>query len=282
MREIGAMTDSILLNEDFWAEASNSLSAEEYFDNKEMWNKKASEFSQKKAKTAYTIQFLDLLKISPGESVFDMGAGWGALSIPLAEAGHKVYAVDFSPAMIAELTRRAHEAEVDIDCYECSWQNDWTHLPQADVVIASRSFATIDIKNSIAKLESKAHKSVVLTLAINEAPWQDTRIRSALGETAPSNDRDKPRSSFVALINYLFAIGREPSVNYIRYTRKWSSPNKESLRQSIHTMFCKEGEDMPESLTTFLDEHTIYNDQKDCYELDYEQEVVWGYLSWSV
>jgi 23S rRNA (adenine-N6)-dimethyltransferase len=44
--------------------------------------------------------------IRPGELVLDIGAGTGALTAPLVEAGARVVAVDLHPGRLAELRRR--------------------------------------------------------------------------------------------------------------------------------------------------------------------------------
>jgi len=50
-----------------------------------------------------------------GATVLDIGAGTGALAIPLAERGAKVTAVDFSAEMLKHLSKRAAEADVEIE-----------------------------------------------------------------------------------------------------------------------------------------------------------------------
>ncbi len=50
--------------------------------------------------------------VGPGDLVFDLGAGFGALTGPLAATGAKVIAVEIDPALVAKLRRRfAVEAE---------------------------------------------------------------------------------------------------------------------------------------------------------------------------
>jgi SAM-dependent methyltransferase len=47
--------------------------------------------------------------------VLDAGAGTGAIALLCAELGHRVTALDFSPAMLAVLGRKARERGVDVE-----------------------------------------------------------------------------------------------------------------------------------------------------------------------
>lgn len=52
---------------------------------------------------------LSAVNVRPGDRVVDLGCGTGTLSLPLAERGARVLAVDVSPAMIARLKDYAAE-----------------------------------------------------------------------------------------------------------------------------------------------------------------------------
>lgn len=69
-------------------------------DNSEYWDKRAKSFPTVGEHSSYVDEFLRLADVGHGESVLDMGCGTGALAIPLASAGHKVVAADFSQGML--------------------------------------------------------------------------------------------------------------------------------------------------------------------------------------
>lgn len=67
------------------------------------WNKRSARYDTKDARNLYAEEFLALARIKPGETVFDMGCGTGALAMPLAASGHRVIAADFSDGMLEKL-----------------------------------------------------------------------------------------------------------------------------------------------------------------------------------
>ena len=73
------------------------------FDDASYWDKRSATFTSKDAPNPYVERFLELAGIREGETVFDMGCGTGALSVPLGKRGHKVVAADFSQGMLGQL-----------------------------------------------------------------------------------------------------------------------------------------------------------------------------------
>jgi SAM-dependent methyltransferase len=54
--------------------------------------------------------------VSPHESILDVGAGTGRVSLPLARAGHQVVALDVDSELLVELERRAAGLRVESVC----------------------------------------------------------------------------------------------------------------------------------------------------------------------
>ena len=83
---------------------------------RETWDKRADSFGKllgnPKFEQGYVSEFMAKLAPESGWSVFDMACGSGALSIPLAEAGHVVCARDISPRMLEKLQEKAQAAGV--------------------------------------------------------------------------------------------------------------------------------------------------------------------------
>jgi ubiquinone/menaquinone biosynthesis C-methylase UbiE len=52
-------------------------------------------------------------RIEPGDQVVDLGCGTGQLSLPLAQRGARVLAIDVSPAMIERLAAKARQLQLN-------------------------------------------------------------------------------------------------------------------------------------------------------------------------
>lgn len=260
-----------------WCELAMSRASGKAMRNKDMWDAMAPNYAHKRRRSGYLSQLLERLDLLPGETVFDMGCGPGVLAVPLAQAGHDVYAVDFSDGMLAELERAVAAANVrdKVHAFKRAWQDNWDDLPQADVAISSRSMTTSDYADAVAKLESKARRRVIVTTNAGEAPWLDLHLRQALGreDSAVSYAED-----FVIFLNYLLQSGRFPSVSYITHVRRPTSsdPNelKEFLRRSANVTAEEEA-----AFDRFVEEHMTSTEDGDV-QMDYDQQVRWAIVSW--
>ena len=159
-------------------------------------------------------RFLELAGIREGETVFDMGCGTGALSVPLGKRGHKVVAADFSQGMLGQL-REALDREGVRTVFpkQMSWADDWPSLGvrpgMVDVALASRSVATADLRDSLLRLTDVARRRVCVTLATGSSPRTDERILNAMGLSSVLG-RD-----YLYAFNILANEGLRPEVSYI-------------------------------------------------------------------
>lgn len=188
------------------------------FDDAGYWDKRAATFSTKDAPNPYVERFLELAGIEPGETVFDMGCGTGALSVPLGKRGHKVVAADFSRGMLDQLQAALDREGVrTVTLKQMSWEDDWPSFGvrpgAADVALASRSVATADLKDSLLRLTDVARRRVCVTLATGTSPRTDERILNAIGLKSVLG-RD-----YLYAFNILANEGLRPEVAYIDSTR---------------------------------------------------------------
>ena len=253
--------------------------AEPTHDSKESWDAMAPHYAHKPKRSGYIAQLLQTLDLRDGESVFDMGCGPGILAVPLAKAGHRVFAVDFSDGMLAELNYAVQDAGLEntITAFKRSWQQDWDDLPVADVAISSRSMTTRDFADAVSKLESKARRRVIVTTAAGETPWLDLHVRRALDR---EDSNTTFASSFVILLNFLLQSGRFPTVSYITHTRTPSSEDADELKAFLHRS-AQVTADEENRFERFFSEHvTATPDGR--VRMDYEQLIRWAVISWDV
>ncbi len=188
-------------------------------DDASYWDKRSATFATKDAPNPYVERFLELAAVRPGETVLDMGCGTGALAIPLAAAGHKVVAADFSQGMLERLQEALYEKQVrGVIPKRMSWSDDWAALGvrpgMVDVCLASRSVATADMKDSLLRLTSAARRRVCITLTTGSSPRLDDRMLAAVGL-----DRVLGRDHLYAF-NILANEGLKPELSYIESERR--------------------------------------------------------------
>lgn len=261
------------------------------------WTKKSARYDTKDAHNPYAEQFLALADVQPGETVFDMGCGTGALAVPLALEGHEVYAADFSEGMLAKLAENMVERGASsITPLRLSWEDDWEahgiERHMADVAFASRSIAVADLASALDKLTSVARRRCCITMTTNASPSIDPHILSAIGAPAP------PTRDFLYAFGILTQKGYEPTVNYIRSTRKDTFDSHAEALEDFSRMIDLAHPSLPperrriaiENLDSWLSAHIVDNpdagkpDKKGVPEgilcLDVLRVVSWGFIAW--
>lgn len=267
---------------EFWAQRLVGRSHASIEESRSLWDAKAPRFARKTERSGYLDHMLDLIAriCEPDDSIFDMGCGPGTLSIPLAEAGYRVVAVDFSGTMLSELDRAAAALEAHvrsrIETHQRAWQDSWGDLPQADIALSSRSLIADDIPSAIAKLESKARKRCIVTVAGGETPWLDTRVLAAIGRPANSVST---RLELVSLVNYLFALGRNVAIEQIVCPRQWHSDSIDELAQALSESVAPTPEEQ-RAIERFVRDHALQDEGTGDYRLDYVQRTTWCALMW--
>lgn len=204
-------------------------------DDASFWDKRSATFTTKDAPNLYVEKFLEYAGIRPGETVFDMGCGTGALAVPLGEAGHKVVAADFSQGMLDQMQARLNEAGVrTVFPKLMSWEDNWPAFGvregMTDVAVASRSIATADLRDALLRLTEVARRRVCITLATGSSPRVDERILAAVGLPAVLG-RD-----YLYAFNILAAEGIRAEVRYIDSTRDDTFASPEDAYEKLAAM----------------------------------------------
>lgn len=255
------------------------------------WDARAATFGTNDAPSGYVDAFLRLADLRPGETVFDMGCGTGGLAIPLARAGHAVTAADFSRGMLDELRRRADglaDPTGPIDALLLSWDDPWERWVEAgvgegsfDAAFASRSIITVDMEDSLARLDRVASRRVCLTVSTGVSPRVDPRVLEAMGL--------EPRLRNDAAFAFGIAsdLGYRPSLDRIVSPRVESFESPQAAFDKLFAM-ADLAADPPqerrrvacaERLRAWLDEH-LAPAAHGGWALDEPRQVEWAFVSW--
>ena len=182
------------------------------------WDSRAKDFSHYAGNSHYADEFISNLNLKPNQTILDMGAGSGALAIPLARAGHKVLAVDFSPKMLEYLGQSAKQEGLDtirttlldFNAPWSEWEAAGVTEKSVDVALASRSTMVEDLWDAFEKLERVARYKVAITAKTKDRlfPCQD-------GAPEPLLDNSSYLPDHVYAQNILLQMGRKHILRYI-------------------------------------------------------------------
>lgn len=175
---------------------------------KEDWNKKASSMAAKVFDSIYNQKFIDLMRISKGNSILDVGCGAGNLSCEFAKNFEHVYAIDYSSKMLEILNKKCNEYS-NIIAKEISWDDDWHGIPQCDVVVASRSMEVADMRKALEKLNQYSKKAVYLTYKVGGSFLPKEILQELNLDIVKKPD-------YIYIINILYQMGINPEVSYIK------------------------------------------------------------------
>ncbi|MDD2950903.1 MAG: class I SAM-dependent methyltransferase, partial [Sulfuricurvum sp.] len=199
------------------------------------WDEKSADMAASVINSPYVNDFISRMNISGDEVVLDIGCGPGTLAIPLAKKVKEVIAIDFSAQMLEELKAyAAREGVTNIKTYHIGWEDDWSHLPQIDIVVASRSMEVSDVDVALAKMSAHARKACYLTYKVGGS-FVDMNILDTIGKKV----KTKPDYWYIPIL--LYSQGYLPRVDYIETARgsvRSSTEDEfvESLIWSVHEL----------------------------------------------
>lgn len=285
-----------LLQATDWNEAWKRLQKPRHpVDDVAFWDNRADTFGSMVPST-YTLAFMKLADVQPGESILDMGCGTGNLAIPYALEAHPVIAADFSAKMLERCRRNAECARVSLETNLLSWQDDWGAAGIGencvDVALASRSIATEDLKDALDKLTRAARRRCCITLTTGSSPRVDPRMLQAWGV------RGGRRKEYQFAWNILVSEGFMPTCSYIVSRRKDTYDSlDEACAQLDHMIVGALGEDDSDALESararmaaWLGENLVANEQAGATDshgevekslrLRIPRQFVWGFIAW--
>ena len=255
-------------------------------DSQAYWNKRAATFTRD-ATSDYAHWLMDLLALTEGEEVLDMGCATGTLAVPLARAGHRVHGCDFAEAMLAILDERAAAEHLPITSHLLAWEDDWEAAglgtDSVDVAFASRSLMAEAVGPFVAKLDSAARSRAAVVVPASLLPSRDPRLLTYLGRTAkrPRVVRDVTRA--------LTSLGRIPVVATTRTFRPMRFPSFDEARSDLRRLAGPEPFTAREQrlFDAYSAQHIVRRaaespsgETSQMWVLDYALPVTWVFIGW--
>lgn len=129
------------------------------------WDSRAKEFNKRVMRHQDRAESqVAALCLLPHETVLDVGAGTGRLTIPMARRAKMVTALDQSGGMLSCLRdNMASEGIENIQCLQKSWQDlGMDEIEPHDVVLSSNSLGVYNLKDALLKMDSLARRAVYI------------------------------------------------------------------------------------------------------------------------
>ena len=256
-------------------------------DSQAYWNKRAATFTRD-ATSDYERWLMDLLALTEGEEVLDMGCATGTLAVPLARAGHRVHGCDFAEAMLAILDERTAAENLPITSHLLAWEDDWDELGlgenSVDVAFASRSLMSGDMPACVRKLDAAARSRAAVVVPDSLLPSRDPRLLTYLGRAARRSHvvRDVTRA--------LTSLGRIPVFATTRTFRPMRFSSFDEARSDLRRLAGPEPFTAREQrlFDAYAEQHFVREDAATTSEkarerwlLDYPLPVTWVFIGWS-
>lgn len=210
--------------------------------NRGEWDRRAADFASRNLDSPYTDQFLARFHWQPHWTVLDAGCGPGTLALPLARRVHRVTAVDYAAAMLAELSKEQQRQGLNnIRPVQAAWEDDWEKLAieAHDVVIASRSLAVDDLEGALKKMDRFSKCLAIIGDRVGAGPF-DPELFAALGRPFD------PGPDYIYTLNILYRLGIHAKVDFIILDHERIYPDRQRAIDSLLWMIPAEEPLSPE------------------------------------
>lgn len=238
------------------------------------WDNWAKSLPPKAEHSSYVEEVLSRLKLTPDDSLLDVGAGTGALAIPLARRVQWVTALDQSPYMLEIILRKASNEGLS---NLATLNADWTQVQVGkdinphDIVLVSRSLPAG--KNIIATLEAicaAARRACYITWKANSYDELEADLCKVMGlEYHPLPD-------YIILYNLLYGMGIHANVDLFKTSEKRVFRSLDEAYIQIVRSDLSHDESAKRQAMAFLDARLRSKDGSYCER----RNVSWVLISW--
>ena len=180
----------------------------------EEWDDRAKDLNRFVVESnSYVSDFTALMQFDDCSTLLDVGCGPGTIGLFLAPRLEKVYGLDYSQGMLANLQANAAAMGAqNVVPIQRAWEDDWSDVPECDLVVASRSTGVMDIADALVKLDAKSRRRVYLTSPVG-GRFVPAEIYDVVGRPRPQQRPTQP--DYIYIPNLLYQMGRRPKIDYI-------------------------------------------------------------------
>ncbi len=266
-----------------WQEETKQSHWENTTAQKKMWDKRAESFDKRinrvkdgepLDKDDYISKMLERIEVKPEWTVLDIGCGPGTLAIPLAQKAKSVTALDISSEMLKRLKINAEKIGLDnIQYLNSAWQDAFTgkQVKSHDVVVASRSLMSGDMKGALSHVNAIAGQAAYVTFPIVHLPF-DFEVYKAIGRGR------KKHPPFIYIYNMLFQMGIQPNVEVLYSKVKVQFPSVEEAMSDLQWRTDSFSQTEKTKLRAFLE--SKFAGQKDSAVFTHEGKSQWALIWW--
>lgn len=185
------------------------------------------------------------------KSVLDVGCGPGALALPLARAGSRVTALDWSPAMLESLREQARRWICPPPRAVCAAWEDYAPAEPQDLVLAA-FFPDAYSPEGLARLESWSRGKVALVLGDGRETFAFRRALWSQMLDVPFRDGG---FHLTCALGWLMASGRRPSLARLAWPTRLDQPMDTVVEfyQAYFAIFGQEGPEVTARIRAALE-----------------------------
>ncbi len=177
------------------------------------WEKQAVVYDENQDFADLTSKQISKLHLNSSDTVIDIGAGTGRLTIPTAKQVKQVTAVDPSQSMLKILSKKAQEEKLtNILQINKPWEKLKLNvdIEPHDVVVSSLAFFMRNIARELKKMDRAAKRQVYLFMSASK--WVDDDLRKIVRPGSRSSMPD-----YIYLFNILIGMGILANVDLISF-----------------------------------------------------------------
>lgn len=173
------------------------------------WDTKAADMRTKVLDSSYRTEFVSRMQYGADDTVLDVGCGPGTIGLALAPQVKHVYGLDYSQGMLDAMQKNAEELQIhNLTPILASWEDDWSAVPQCDIITVSRASIVADMAQALDKLNQHARKKIHMTQLVG-GRFVSREIAELLGR----EDRSFP--DHIYIMNLLYQRNIYPTLDYL-------------------------------------------------------------------